>query len=131
MYDTAEVVGSFVTVILAFLGIAKLMLNQATKDRDADRKERKELSQAITAMAKSGAKVAEATARSADEAKQRNGHLGEQNIHIAELVAQGNDTNTKILERLEDSATTLVRDTHDAAVAAKTVQVDLKARNEN
>lgn len=35
-------IGAFVTVILAFLGVAKLMLNQAVKDREADRKERVE-----------------------------------------------------------------------------------------
>jgi hypothetical protein len=126
MDNTGTVLGAFVTVILALSGIGTLMLKQSTKDRDADRKERKELSLAIAAMAKSSTKVAEATERSANEAKQRNGHLGEQNIHIAELVAQGNETNTKILTRLEDSATTLVRDTHDAAVAVKTVQVDLR-----
>ena len=33
-------IGAFVTVILAFLGVAKVMLNQAVKDREADRKER-------------------------------------------------------------------------------------------
>lgn len=33
-------IGAFVTVILAFLGVAKIMLNQAVKDREADRKER-------------------------------------------------------------------------------------------
>jgi len=89
MYDTASVVGAFVTVILAFLGIAKIMLNQATKDREADRRERKELSLAISLMAKNSNKVAEATVRSADEAKQRNGHL-------AELVMQSSE-NTKAL----------------------------------
>lgn len=33
-------IGAFVTVILAFLGVAKIMLNQSVKDRDADRQER-------------------------------------------------------------------------------------------
>lgn len=90
MNDTT-VIGAFVTVILAFLGIAKLMLNQATKDRDADRKERKELSSAIALMAKNSNRVAEATVRSADEAKQRNGHL-------AELVMQSTESNKALAE---------------------------------
>jgi len=85
----STVVGAFVTVVLAFLAIAKIMLGQATRDRDADRKGRKELSQAIALMAKNSNRVAEATVRSADEAKQRNGHL-------AELVMQSNE-NTRVL----------------------------------
>ena len=86
MNDTPTVIGAFVTIILAFLGVAKIMLNQATKDRDADRKERKELSEAISLMAKSSNKVAEATVRSANEAKQRNGHLAELIITQGEMV---------------------------------------------
>jgi len=88
MNDTTTI-GIFAGVVISFLGIAKVMLNQATKDREADRKERKELSLAISLMAKNSNKVAEATVRSADEAKQRNGHL-------AELVMQSNE-NTRVL----------------------------------
>ncbi len=40
-------IGAFVTIILAFLGVAKIMLNQATKDREADRQERLRLANAI------------------------------------------------------------------------------------
>lgn len=90
--DTPLVVGAFVTIIGAFLGVAKVMLNQATKDRDADRAERIKLSKAITLMALNSSKVAKATENSAAEAKQRNGHLGEQNLQIAQLVsAQSTD----------------------------------------
>lgn len=47
-------IGAFVTVILAFLGVAKVMLNQAVKDREADRMERiedrKEFNKTLTAL---------------------------------------------------------------------------------
>lgn len=67
-----------------FYGIAKIMLKQASKDRDAeraerdaDRQERKELSKAIKDMAGATGRVADATKLSASEAKDRNGHLAE------------------------------------------------------
>lgn len=47
-------IGAFVTVILAFLGVAKVMLNQAVKDREADRMERiedrKEFNKTLTSL---------------------------------------------------------------------------------
>lgn len=101
--DTPVVVGAFVTIIAGFLAVAKIMLNQATKDREADRDERLKLSMAIEHMANSSAKVAEATLKSAVEAKQRNGHLGD-------LVAQGNEMTTNIFERLEKTATIAAED---------------------
>lgn len=107
----ASTIGAFVTIILAFLGVAKIMLGQATKDREADRKERIKLSEAIGRMADSNKEIAKATRRGADEAKQRNGHLGEQNIQIARLVTSQNsdvseikETNKKIADILSKSA---------------------------
>lgn len=82
--DTPAVVGAFVTVILGFLGIAKIMLTQASKDRTADRQEREKLAAAITLMADNSGKVAKATERGANEAKQRNGHLAELIIQTGE-----------------------------------------------
>src|SRR3954471_16398796 len=108
MDNMATVVGAFVAVIGGFLAVAKIMLKQASKDREADRKERKELSEAITLMAASSAKVAVATetglarvanetAKGSAEAKQRNGHL-------AELILQSTE-NTKLIA---DGATTQI-----------------------
>ncbi len=45
---------------------------------------------ALNKVAKSSEKVAAATTKSAKEAKQRNGHLGEQNIKIVELITGQN-----------------------------------------
>lgn len=86
-----------------FYAIAKVMLNQASKDRDADRAERNKLSDAITLMADNSGKVAQATVKSANEAKARNGHLGD-------LVAQGNKMTAKIVARLEKTAVIAAED---------------------
>jgi seryl-tRNA synthetase len=123
--DIGLTLTAFGAMIAGFYGIARLMLSQASKDRDADRNERELLAKSIIKMAKASEKVATATERSANEAKQRNGHLGEQNMKIAELVSQGNELTKEIVTTLHDSATTLARDTHDVAVAVKTVKADL------
>lgn len=104
MGDTPVVVGAFVTIIGGFLAVAKIMLNQATKDREADREERLKLAQAIEHMADNSGRVARASERSAKEAQIRNGHLGEQSAKIAEIVTQGNELTAKIVERLEATA---------------------------
>lgn len=118
--DTPLVIGAFVTLIGGFFALAKVMLNQASRDREADRKERTHLAAAITLMAKNSGKVAAATTKGAEEAKQRNGHLGEQNIHIAELVANQSDdiasikaSNDKIAETLSKSALIAAEDRAD------------------
>lgn len=115
MDNTPTVIGAFVTVILAFLGIAKIMLNQATKDRDADRKERKELSLAIAQMAKNSSKVADATVRSADEAKQRNGHL-------AELIIQSTENTKTIAESATATIVSAVQNVEIQKVEHQTVK---------
>jgi hypothetical protein len=80
-------------MIAGFFAIAQIMLKQASRDRENDRKERKEFSNAIKDMANSNRLIAQETKVVAQEtrngnkeAKIRNGHLGEQNIQIVELV---------------------------------------------
>jgi type II secretory pathway component PulJ len=58
------------------------------------------LAKSIDKMAKASKEVARATSRSAAEAEQRNGHLGE-------LVSQGNELTGKILEQQKKAATVL------------------------
>lgn len=93
----------FAGMLLGFYSIAKVMLRSATREREADRQERLNLSKAIDRMASSSDKVAIATERSADEAKERNGHL-------AELVVQNT---TDIVEA--------VKEHHDQHVKTQTV----------
>src|SRR3954468_6390137 len=58
------------------------------------------LAKSIDLMARASKEVAKATTRSAEEAEQRNGHLGE-------LVSQGNELTGKILEQQKKAATIL------------------------
>ena len=124
--NTTTILIGFFTLIGGFFAIAKVMLKQASKDRDADRAERELLTKSIKKMASATEKVAKATERSAAEAKQRNGHLGEQSYKIAALVVNGNETNKEILSTLQQSAKTLAKDTHDAAMAVKAVKERLE-----
>lgn len=82
--DITVVLGAFAGMLTGFFAIAKVMLSQASKDREADRQERKDLTGAIKDMAGASGRVADATRKSALEAKQRNGHL-------AELIIQSNE----------------------------------------
>lgn len=102
--DLTIVIGGLVTIIGGFWAIARIMLTQAARDREADRKERdkdrqerRELAIAIKDMADSSKEVATAATKSAEEAEQRNGHL-------ASLVAQGTEVgkkNLQVTEKLE------------------------------
>jgi methyl-accepting chemotaxis protein len=63
-------------------------------------KTHEKLAKSIDLMASASKEVARATTRSAKEAEQRNGHLGE-------LVSQGNELTGKILEQQKKAATVL------------------------
>lgn len=76
----------FAGMLAGFFGIAKVMLNQASKDREADREERKEFSEAIKQMAKNSGRQADATERAAREAEARNGHLAEISVQQADRI---------------------------------------------
>lgn len=130
-------------MIAGFLAIAKLMLKQASADRNADRKERELLTSSIRQMAKASERVAVATTKSAKEAKERNGHLGEQNVQIATLVSKQNDdissiknSNDQIAETLKKSAIIAATDKadilapHDQFVKEQTVVHQTVASNE-
>jgi hypothetical protein len=89
---------------------------------------------ALGKLVKSSEKVAEATQKSAKEAKQRNGHLGEQNVKIAELVTLGNETHHEILAQLQTSAqkaaTLLKENTASTAHEVQIVAGKLEQNNE-
>lgn len=109
--DIVLVLGAFGAMLVAFYKLIGTKDAQGSADREADREERKELTEAIKVMAESSQHVASATEKAAREAKERNGHLGEQNIQIANLVTKQNkdvvsirDTNRKIANILSNSA---------------------------
>ncbi len=62
---------------------------------------------ALKKVATSSDKVAQATTKAAKEAKQRNGHLGEQSIKIVELITHRNNDISKIKESNKKIADTL------------------------
>ena len=108
-----------------FFAISRTMLNQASKDREADRSERELLARSISHMAKASEKVAIEAALSRktqekgfEEAERRNGHLGE-------LVSQGNKMTAQIVATLRKSADLLVTDTEAAASQARDVKTTL------
>jgi len=78
--ELAPILTIIAGMLVGFYGIAKLMLVQATKDRDSDRAERQEFVIAIRDMAESNREIAEETKKGNKEAKQRNGHLAELTI---------------------------------------------------
>lgn len=73
-------------------GFYKFATDQMKEARKERAEERKEFSKVLDRVADSSAAVAAATTRSADEAKQRNGHL-------AELVTA---SNAKLMEGLRE-----------------------------
>lgn len=102
--DITVVLGAFAGMLVGFYGIAKIMLSQAAKDRDNDRHERQALAKAIQDMAVATGRVADATTKSANEAKERNGHL-------AELSLQGNQLMSRTLEVNQSISKTVTRNT--------------------
>ena len=89
-------------MLAGFFAIAQIMLKQSSKDRESDRKERKEFSEAIKDMAKASKMVAAETKKGNEEAKIRNGHLGEQNIQIAELVKSSKEDMLKAVHNVKE-----------------------------
>lgn len=73
-------------MLTGFYAIAKIMISQSTKERDDDRAERKAFADVIREMADSNRQIAKETKDGNRKAEIRNGHLGEQNVQIAELI---------------------------------------------
>lgn len=71
-------------------------------------------------------RVAEATEQGAQEAKERNGHLGEQTAIVAEIGRKNNTMTAKILNRLEKSETALEKNTKKVAEKVEHVKTDLE-----
>lgn len=103
LLELAPIFTIFVGMLAGFYALVKFLLGQSEKTGNADREERQQLGKAIADMAISNREIAEQTKKGNKEAKERNGHLGEQNMKIAELVARQNadvkdirETNKKI-----------------------------------
>lgn len=88
-------------MLAGFFAIAQIMLKQSSKDRESDRKERQQLAVAIQKMAEASKMVAKETRKGNEEARIRNGHLGEQNIQIAELVKSTKEDMLKAVQNVK------------------------------
>jgi len=123
-------IGLVATVLAVVVTPMFALLRNATKAQEANTK-------ALEKMAASTDKVAAATVKGNAEAKQRNGHLGEQNVQIATMLtaqtsklANIEDSNNRVAEILTDSAVLLVKDTANAAQGTRNVAELLKASGE-
>ncbi len=76
MHDDTSVVLALVAIVGSVITALFALLNKNTK--------------ALNRVARASDSVAEATAQSAKEAKERNGHLGDQSLKLAALVSAQN-----------------------------------------
>lgn len=120
------VVGAFVTIIGGFGAIARVMLSQASKDREADRAERIRLAEAIEHMANSNADIAMSNQVIANSVDKQSAESAERNGHIAEISSKSLAIATKTLTRLEKSETALQKDNKAKAKAVAHVKIDLE-----
>ena len=103
-------------VLLALIGMLGAIVAGFFKMIDSQDKTHLELTKSIDKMSQSSLAVAKATEKGAEEAKQRNGHLGEQNIQIANLVSKQNEDVSRIMETTKVTAEMLRK---SALVAAE------------
>lgn len=128
-------IGAIVTIVTGFGVIAKLMLNQAAKDReserkerDSDREERKELARAIKDMAGATGRVADASVKSAAEAEARNGHLAELSLQGNQLICEVIENTKNIKDKMDQSAVELKTNDKARKRAVRTVKTDLEVK---
>lgn len=118
------IIGAFATLTAGLLALFKIVLNSSSKEREADRKERQALTDALTILGQGKHEQAEATKelvaetrKGNEEAKQRNGHLGEQSIQIAQMIA---DNTNIVMDAVQNIAEQhIVKQTIDKQVIKK------------
>lgn len=81
---------------------------------------------ALNKMTIASEKIAVETAKGNREAKQRNGHLGQQNVQIAVMLNAQTAQLTNIGDTLTSSAVLLAKDTKVALEGTETVRKTLK-----
>lgn len=81
----AAIFAGFAGLLVGFYAFARSIMSDARKER---KEEQKSFTEALDRMADASVQVATATTQSALEAKQRNGHLGEQNESIARMLSE-------------------------------------------
>lgn len=102
LVEFSPILGIFAGMLVGFYGITKFLMNQAEKDREADRAERRELSSAISDMAGSNRTIADEMRDGNKKAEIRNGHLGEQNVQITKLVLNAKDETINAIQEIKE-----------------------------
>jgi len=100
--ELAPILAIIAGMLVGFYGIAKFLMTQAEKDREADRAERRELSSAISDMAESNRTIADEMRDGNRKAEIRNGHLGEQNVQITQLVLDAKDETINAIQEIKE-----------------------------
>lgn len=124
--DLVIIIGSFAGMLVGFFTIMRYTLKQGSDDRTSDRKERQALTEAIKKMATSTDKVAQATIKGNNEAKQRNGHLGEQSLQLATMLTAQTVQLTSISNTLTSSAIKANQNAETAYQGTEEVRKTLK-----
>lgn len=78
------------------------MIGIGSKTTEADRAERLAFQETLKAVAEASNRVADATEKSASEAKQRNGHLAEMELQSQQLFKQLADRNYKAITNIKN-----------------------------
>jgi hypothetical protein len=112
------------TVSLAAIGLVTIILGAVVTPLFSLLKAN---TKALAKVADSSEKVAKATVRSAKEAKERNGHLGDQNIRLAELVIAQNQDVSEVKHNTAKTADILSK---SALIAAEDREVLTGATNQ-
>lgn len=86
-------------VLLGTIGVVTALMAGFFKVISSQTKANEKLSKTMDKMADSSCKVAQELRKGNKEAKERNGHLGEQTEKIAELVIQSKDDIKKLANR--------------------------------
>ena len=102
LVELSPILGIFAGMLAGFYAIAKFLMLQAEKDREADRAERRELSSAISDMAESNRTIADEMRDGNRKAEIRNGHLGEQNVQITQLVLDAKDETINAIQEIKE-----------------------------
>jgi len=100
--ELSPILAIFSGMLVGFYGITRFLMTQAEKDREADRVERRELSSAISDMAESNRTIADEMRDGNRKAEIRNGHLGDQNVKITELVIQAKEDTIKAVSEIAE-----------------------------
>lgn len=102
LVELSPILGIFAGMLAGFYAIAKFLMLQAEKDREADRTERQQLSCAISDMAESNRTIADEMRDGNTKAEVRNGHLGEQNVQITKLVLDAKDETINAIQEISE-----------------------------